>query len=200
MEFNKPTHGSNGTRRVNSANNLKPATAWAGNSRPEPVEPPAAHVRAKPVAKQHKSRWVLKTLLALVLISGLSAGAWFGRQTVAYAGIDTSRYQAVYLDNDNVYFGKVQVLLGGDLLLKDVFRVQAAPDNNAAGAGSTDTNDTGAAQPSSEIRLIKPGKELHAPDDTMLINRSRVRFIENIGNDSSVTKAIKDYRDDSDDK
>ena len=107
----------------------------------------------------------------------------------AYIGIDTKRYQAVYLTNDNVYFGKVQVLLNGDLFVTDVFRVQAATSSgdDAGVADNSASNTTG------DIRLIKPGKELHAPDDTMLIKRNNILFIENLQTDGSVTQAIVDY-------
>jgi|GEM_PF-4877819 len=47
--------------------------------------------------------------------------------------------------------------------------------------------------PQTDIRLIKPGNELHAPDDTMRITRSKVVFIENLKTDGKVTQAITDY-------
>lgn len=101
---------------------------------------------------------------------------------LTYQAIDTTRYQAVYLDNDNVYFGKVKYMMNGDMLLTDVFRIQA---------GDAKSDDSTAAN---DIRLIKPGSELHAPDDTMRINRSKVVFVENLKTDGKVTQAILDYK------
>lgn len=209
MDFNQPTQSGTGAKRVhnhNSSSATKTTTPWAGTARSvepvvtkPPVERKTTSSGVKPSVKRRKPRRVLKTILVCLLLIGILAGAWFGYQKIAYVGIDTSRYQAVYLDNDDVYFGKVQKLLNGDILLNDVFRVQAAPVETAkTPTSSTDTASTGSTQQSSEIRLIKPGKELHAPDDTMLINTGKVRFIENIGNKSSVAKAINDYRDGND--
>jgi hypothetical protein len=116
---------------------------------------------------------------------------------IVYAGIDTHRYQAVYLTNDNVYFGRVQVLVNGDVFLTDVFRVQATSTTNSTeqngDSTSTKTATTASDGSSSGIRLIKPGKELHSPDDTMLIRRSNILFIENLKADGKVTQAIVDY-------
>ncbi|OYW86536.1 hypothetical protein B7Z17_00155 [Candidatus Saccharibacteria bacterium 32-49-10] len=135
---------------------------------------PASRLAKK---RQLKKVRVVATILGVAL---LAFAAWFGVRYFAYEGIDTSRYQAVYLDNENVYFGKVHYMANGDLLLQDVFRVQAAE--------STESGATAA-----DVRLIKPGNELHAPDDTMRITRSKVVFIENLKTDGKVTQAITDY-------
>lgn len=126
-------------------------------------------------------------IVAIVIVILVAVGGWFAFRFIAYAGIDTSRYQAVYLDNDNVYFGKVEILLNGDILLNDVFRVQAAE-------GSAGTNQNANAQAAADIRLIKPGNELHAPDDKMLIGREKILFIENLKTDGKVTNAITEYQ------
>ncbi len=154
----------------------------------EPVAPVESY--APPVKRK---RHILRTLFILLVLAGLGWLAWQGYGRLSYQGIDVKRYQAVYLDNDNVYFGKVNKLLNGDILLTDVFRVQAAEQD------TTKTGNT--QQPATpDIRLIKPGQELHAPDDTMLINKSKVLFVENLKEDGKVTEAIQNYHKDNDDK
>lgn len=141
-------------------------------------------------------------VVVLVLLAGLAPKVF---HLVAYKGIDTRRYQAVYLENNSVYFGKVHMLLDGNILLTDVFRVEAAKSSPAASNSQSSSQSQSPAQsqtavsPSDtgqvgqDIRLIKPGKELHAPDDTMLIIRSKVLFIENIGSEGQVAQAITNY-------
>jgi len=138
-------------------------------------------------------KWVVLALLAILAIFIVRASY----RHIVYSGIDTSRYQAVYLTNDNVYFGRVHMLINGDIFLSDVFRVQAATTANSSGQ-NTDSTTTNSATASSadtaaNVRLIKPGKELHAPDDTMLIRRGSVLFMENLKVDGKVTQAIIDY-------
>lgn len=128
-----------------------------------------------------------RSLIALIILLLASVGGWFGYRFIVYAGIDTGRYQAVYLDNENVYFGKVEYLLNGNVILNDVYRVQAAD-------GGTKTDQNANSQTAADIRLIKPGNELHAPDDKMLIGREKILFIENLKTDGKVTNAIVEYQ------
>jgi len=146
-------------------------------------------------SKRHKGKSfgarIIKWVATLVAILVCFVGAWFMRNLIVYQGIDTVRYQAVYLDNSNVYFGKVTYLMNGNILLKDVFRVEANKT-------STSQSSTSTAQSSSSIRLIKPGKELHAPDDTMLINKGKVLYIENLKTTGEVAKAIASFHKEND--
>lgn len=144
-------------------------------------------------AKRSSSGWKIRKpskrmlIISVIVVILAAAGGWFGFRFIAYAGIDTVRYQAVYLDNDNVYFGKVEFLLNGNVILNDVYRVQAAD-------GGTGTDKDANAQAAADIRLIKPGNELHAPDDKMLISREKILFIENLKTDGKVTNAINEYQ------
>lgn len=153
------------------------------------------HPSAQKVSRKQRSPLLRKLIVGLVLVLLVAIATMIVRATyhhIAYAGIDTKRYQAVYLTNDNVYFGRIHVLVNGDIFLTDVFRVQATSTNSGQQATSTSTK-TSASDDSSGIRLVKPGKELHAPDDTMLIKKDSVLFIENLKADGKVTQAIVDY-------
>lgn len=158
---------------------------------PHSVYNKRAGAEALPHKKQRKPTnkriavWT-SSLLALILIVFAVRAVY---HHIVYAGIDMSRYQAVYLTNDNVYFGKTHIQVNGDIFLTDVFRVQTASKTGS----SDNSSSTNADSTSGEIRLIKPGKELHAPDDTMLIRRGSVLFIENLKTDGNVTQAILDY-------
>ncbi len=155
------------------------------NRKPHASDRPAPR-QSRPTRKSYEPKKLAILLsISLVVATIISVASWLFFDFYNYSGIDRSRYQAVYLNNENVYFGKVEYLLNGNLLLHDVFRVQAGESN----AEKTD-NQT---EPTGRLRLIKPGKEMHAPDDKMLISRNEVLFIENISADGEVTKAIVEY-------
>ena len=111
----------------------------------------------------------LSVLLVIFIIYGCGSGS--GTQKLSFQ----TEYQAVFLGNGQVYFGKAEV--GADYVtLKDVFYVL------------TQTN-----QETKEVRntLVKRGKELHGPD-LMYIIKTHVVFIETVSPDSQVAKLIKD--------
>jgi hypothetical protein len=178
MDFNKPSHLDAALKTPRQPIDLRPAEVSAHHKKP-----------------RSGKRWLKGALFVLIIIAGLTS-AWSLRCYLAYQGIDRARYQAVYLDNDNVYFGKVQYQIDGDILLSDVFRVQAEKDSSSQ--SSSASNSSAAQQTASNIRLIKPGKEVHAPDDTMLINKGKVLFIENLKTDGEVAKVIANYHKEND--
>lgn len=85
-------------------------------------------------------------------------------------------YQAVFLANNSVYFGKLKSETSQNVILADVYYLKK----------SVDLND----KTKTQLNLIKRGKELHGPEDEMRINRSQVLFIENVKPDSAVALAI----------
>lgn len=98
---------------------------------------------------------------------------------------DTTKYQALFLTNGQVYFGKLDqssTLLGKDFILTNVYYFQAAQ-----GGLNTSTS-------SSELSLIKLGSELHGPENKLVINRTSVLFWENLKTDSKVVEAITNFQ------
>ena len=93
--------------------------------------------------------------------------------------VATGEYQAVFLDNGQTYFGKLDSKSGEFLNLTDVFYLQA---------------NTAANSPQGGLALSKLGTEAHAPEDKMSINKSHVLFIENLKSDSKVVQAIQQYK------
>ena len=125
---------------------------------------------------------VIAALLAGLLLGGLAAAAFLAQGDgddgdEAFAGlIDESRYQAVILSNDKVYFGKLESV--GD----DFFRLESA-------FFLRETRDDADAEP---VRALLPvNREIHAPDNTMLIRKDEVVLIENLAKDSPILTEIK---------
>ncbi len=99
-------------------------------------------------------------------------------------GYDPARYSAVFLTNDQVYFGHIQSLGEKMLVLSDVYYLKA----------KTDVIDPKApnAEATAKLSLIKLGDELHGPENRITINREHVLFYETMKDDSVIRKAIAD--------
>ena len=95
--------------------------------------------------------------------------------------VTQSEFQAIFLDNGQVYFGQINKINNKQLFIKNIYYLQS--DRSAK---VTEKNK------SQDIKLIKFGHELHNPKDEMLINQEHVLFIENLKSDSKVVKAIKE--------
>ena len=108
---------------------------------------------------------------------------WFALSVFGFASlgtfpsVDASKWQAVFLSNNQVYFGKLENLDGSYLTLSHVYYLRTAADLNQ---GSGD----------SSINLIKLGGELHGPEDVMYIPKTNVLFWENMKSTSQVVETI----------
>lgn len=86
--------------------------------------------------------------------------------------INPDTYQAVFLTNDQIYFGHLRNISSEYLILSEVYYVKINKD----GAG----------------QLVKLGAgEPHGPQDKMIINQDQVLFWENLTFDSPVVKTIQ---------
>lgn len=89
-----------------------------------------------------------------------------------------TEYQAVFMDNGQVFFGKIEHTGASYPLLKEVFYIgrQASPDNK-------------------EVKniLIKRGNEWHGPE-YMYINRAHIVVIEPVSGNSRVAQLIKEAK------
>jgi len=110
----------------------------------------------------------------------------FARNNVAREDsyVNTKQYQAVFLSNGQVYFGKVGALNSKYISMKDVFYLT---QNSASSTTATTTAN-------SDYTLVKLGcQQIHYPNDQMLINRDQVTFWENINDSGKVVKSIKQF-------
>lgn len=93
------------------------------------------------------------------------------------------QYQAVFLTNGQVYFGKLSNANSEYLVLRNVYYLQASDQD----LQSNDTKEN----PNNNLSLVKLGDELHGPEDEMFIEEDKVIFWENLKNDGRVVKAIE---------
>lgn len=151
----------------------------------------AQQVRTTPQKKRggNKKRPLFIIIAAVVLIA-LIVGGILAYKQFGPSLIKRDKYQAVFLTNGQVYFGKLQTA-GGYYKLSDVYYLQTtqSTENTADSA-----NPQQAADSNSGVQLIKLGKEVHGPEDEMVIERSQVLFFENLRGDGTVTESIKSYQ------
>lgn len=151
-----------------------------------------SHSQKEPAAKSKLPAILISIVAAILLL----VGGWFG-WTALQGGapaIDANKYQAVFFTNGQVYFGKLTSLNGGYLKLTDVFYLQSQGEAKAdAAADSKNPQEEGAAD-SGNLQLIKLGKEVHGPEDALILSRDQVLFYENLKSDSKVVQAIEQQK------
>jgi hypothetical protein len=157
----------------------------------ESVTPaPAPHHPVKPTQSKFKGvnklsragflSFVLAVaFLVIAVICFLAFTKQNGREEQA---VDTTKFQAIFLNGGQVYFGKVGELNTKFLQLSNIYylrvnqQVQPGQQNSA-----------------NDVSLVKLGCELHGPEDKMVINREQIIFWENLKGDGQVAKAIDEY-------
>lgn len=145
-----------------------------------------AHSRGK---YQAGRRLVAVLVLVLVLIVGGGASYWYwaGKPHVdENKSINRGEFQALFLTNGQVYFGKLANLNDKYVTITDVFYLQV--QQSLQQAASTANTTTG------QVSLAKLGNELHGPEDKMFVASDQVLFWENLRNNSKVTEAIDKYQ------
>jgi len=131
-------------------------------------------------------KWLLIPL-AIVII-GLSIWLYiFYSQAYLQNNSSASDFYAVFLTNGQVYFGHIEQRDSQILTLSDVFYLRANPKLQS----SSQLNDQ--EQGNVNLSLIKLGKEIHEPTDTMYIVLSQILFWEKLQSDSKIVQAINQY-------
>jgi len=128
-------------------------------------------------------RVFVRSLLILILLACIAGMVYIFIPRDFYT--QQSEWQAVFLDDGQVYFAKVIKRDGGVLIIRDIYYLQ---NPGALQQGENNINKL-----SGELGLIKLGSEIHGPYDEMLTNWEHVLFIEDLKNDSKIVKAIKNY-------
>ena len=136
-------------------------------------------------------RWKLVTLIIVIvlLVAGLEvaqAQGWI--PPVNPASPNGRLYQAVFLTNGQVYFGKVRKVTRENLILTDIYYLQVVQPLQQKEPSEAQQNKEPA------LNLVKMGSEIHGPTDKMIIPKSNVVFWEDIKSDGTVAKAIDEFK------
>ena len=121
--------------------------------------------------------------VTIVLVGVLLTLVFFKNTSREERFVDTTKYQAIFLNNGQVYFGNINELNRDYLSLSDIYYLrvnqQVQPDQQAS---------------QNDVSLVKLGCELHGPQDNMVVNRDQVTFWENLKDDGQVAKAVAEYQ------
>ncbi|MFA6410271.1 MAG: hypothetical protein WCW26_01710 [Candidatus Buchananbacteria bacterium] len=159
---------------------------------------PGSDVSAGLGKKGKRGSW-LKGLITLIVVLVIICGGIY--LIISYTGVGGNLFsatqlrgswQAVFLTNGQVYFGKVAKIDKDSVILKDIYYLQVVtkPLQQSQGGDTTAQADQ---QQEQRLTLIKLGNEIHGPKDEMIINRSHVVLMEDLKDDSRVVQAISDY-------
>jgi hypothetical protein len=129
-----------------------------------------------------RKRWIVTLIILVVLLAAIAGTFWYRMANSASGYIDTGTYQAVFVANNQAYFGKLQHLADGSYRLTNVYYLQQS-NNVSQKADSSDQTP----------QLVKMGSELHGPSDQIVFDAHQVLFWENLRSDSKVVQAINNY-------
>jgi len=167
---------------------------------PRPLEPVSTkapqqtHIPTQRITKEEKPRKrvalpiIAIIVLGIVIIAGIFA--FTGNKSGGLA-IDSSKYQAVFFTNGQVYFGKLQAFNDDYLKLTDIYYLQTQ-STDATDSENPQETSTDQANP----QLIKLGDEIHGPEDEMVISKDQLLFYENLKADGKVAQSIAKFKKD----
>src|SRR3989344_8770085 len=99
--------------------------------------------------------------------------------------VKSSGYSAVFMTNNQVYFGKLSDSNTPLPKLREVYYLRV--DRPLQPPPATES-----AQP--DVQLVKLGNELHGPVDEIQFNRDQILYIEELKSDSRIVKAIEEFK------
>lgn len=163
-------------------------------SRPSNMVTPesAANITTKSKSRRKNFLGSLSTtwIILLILIAGLILAVvvyivFDNKQIGSNSAIQKDKYQAVFLTNGQVYFGKITGQNAKTVYLQEIFYLTPTQ--------TVQPNDKDKNK-SPDYTLVKLGCELHGPQDLMVIERSQISFWENLKDEGKVVQGIKQFK------
>lgn len=150
---------------------------------------PVNHRKANKLSRGMRFASIALLFSATILVVALVLYVVFGGPKNEQDYVDKTKYQAIFLNGGQVYFGHVQNMNEKYIKLSDIYYLSVSQQVQP------DQKDNKSDQ-QQQITLVRLGCELHRPQNSMLINREQVIFWENLKDDDSDTTvpgAIKKY-------
>lgn len=125
-----------------------------------------------------------KIIISITISALLAAYLFCVAKESSLPGIKSGQYQAVFLDNGQVYFGKLADESRFFARLSDVYYLKFSDGLQQGGDISSGKN----------LNLIRLGGEAHGPEREMILSKKTIVFYENLKKDSAVMQAISGNR------
>lgn len=165
---------------MESMHQNRPMSAQAQSNHTQQVQRPKRRLIANRWVKVMSGILLVGVGLLIALVA-LNLAVGGSKEESKY--IDKTKFQAVFVNGGQVYFGKLRSLNSKFLALDNIYYLRV----NSSGATTDNTNA------SQDISLTKLGCELHGPTDEMIVNRDQVLFWENLKDDGQVVAAITKF-------
>lgn len=144
--------------------------------------PPKKGSRFKKPNKIISIVYIVLLFSVTVLVLAVLASVVFSKNNNENKFIDKNKMQAVFLNNGQVYFGKIDTLNPNYMKLNNIYYLRV--NQQVQPGQQANQND---------VSLAKLGCELHGPQDQMIINRKEITFWENLKDDGQVAKAVAEF-------
>jgi hypothetical protein len=161
----------------------------SGSVSEQAAGPEGGNEKKRSSSKLSKNKWyvwgsVVLLFCVVALVVSVTLLIAFQKNNNESKIVDNSKYQAVFLNSGQVYFGRLVAVNNSYFDLKNVYYLQTS-------SSSTSSTSTSNSNPS----LVKLGcQQLHDPYDEMIINSSQVSFWENLQDGGQVVKAIDAFQ------
>jgi len=142
--------------------------------------------KAQKPARRFKFPLILAIIILVAVIGGLIGTSILNKNSGT--AIDTSKYQAVFFTNGQVYFGKLSAVNNEYLKLTDIYYLQTQATEGK------ESNPQATSNAQSDVQLIKLGEEIHGPEDEMVLSKQQLLFYENLKADGKVAQSIEAYK------
>jgi hypothetical protein len=161
----------------------RPGSAPAGNT-------VSVSESARKAKSRNSDRW-LRVLNAVILVSiailvaAIALSFTHNNGGNEFKLVNDQKYQAVFLNNGQVYFGHISSMDGKNLVLNGIYYLTQNTKTGSDGQATADGNYT----------LVKLGcQQIHDPYDQMVINRDQITFWENLQDNGKVVSSINDFK------
>lgn len=142
------------------------------------------HKIDRPAVRQVNESIFKKVLwiIFILVIIGVVYFVFFSNKGGNETNTDNNGWYAVKLVNNEIYYGQIEDIKADPVIIDNVYY-----NYDQAKGGAAANTET------SNLRLVKRGKETHGPDGTMSIVRMQILYMEPLKADSKVLEAILDY-------
>jgi uncharacterized protein HemX len=133
--------------------------------------------------RSNSNTFIMPLIIALIVVVVIGVGYW--AMTQGWFMTSNQGVKAVFLENGQVYFGKIVRETSQEVQLSDVYYIQVQDQQQPA------TTEGGQPTTISVPTLTRRGDELHKPYGNLRLNRQHIVAIENVGTDSPVVKQMQ---------